>query len=78
MAQAGFGPAASLVLSQGGLPIAYRAKWLRMESNHRFLGVDQASLPLDYGAVAFKWSHRDSHPDFRLAEPASSCWTMTP
>src|SRR4030042_3819650 len=49
-----------------------------MESNHRFLGVDQASLPLDHGAVLLKWSHRDSRPDFWLAEPASSCWTMTP
>ncbi len=49
-----------------------------MESNHRFLGVDQASLPLDHGAVLFKWSHRESHSDFWLAEPASSCWTMTP
>ena len=49
-----------------------------MESNHRFLGVDQVSLPLDHGAVLLKWSHRESHPDFRLAEPASSCWTMTP
>ena len=33
---------------------------------------------MDHGAVLVKWSHRDSHPDFRLAEPASSCWTMTP
>ncbi len=49
-----------------------------MESNHRFLGVDQASLPLDHGAVLLKWSHRESHSDFWLAEPASSCWTMTP
>ena len=49
-----------------------------MESNHASLGVDQASLPLDHGAVLLKWSHRESHPDFRLAEPASSCWTMTP
>ncbi len=25
-----------------------------------------------------EWTHRDSHPDLRLAEPASSCWTMSP
>ena len=25
-----------------------------------------------------EWSHRESHPDFRVADPASSCWTMTP
>ena len=49
-----------------------------MESNHRFLGVDQVSLPLDHGAMLLKWSHRESHSDFWLAEPASSCWTMTP
>ena len=35
-------------------------------------------LPLGYRTMFFKWSHRESHPDFRLAEPASSCWTMTP
>ena len=49
-----------------------------MESNHRFLGVDQVSLPLDHGTVFFKWSHRESHPDLQRAELASSCWTMTP
>ena len=49
-----------------------------MESNHRFLGVDQASLPLDHGAMFLQWSHRESHPDFQRAELASSCWTMTP
>ena len=49
-----------------------------MESNHRFLGVDQASLPLDHGAVLLQWSHPDSHRDFQRAELASSCWTMTP
>ena len=25
-----------------------------------------------------KWTHWDLHPDFRLAELASSCWTMSP
>ena len=49
-----------------------------MESNHRFLGVGQESLPLDHGTVFFKWSHRESHPDLQRAELASSCWTMTP
>ena len=49
-----------------------------MESNHRFLGVGQASLPLDHGTVFLKWSHRESHPDLQRAELASSCWTMTP
>ena len=53
-------------------------KWSRMESNHRFLGVDQVSLPLDHGTVFLKWSHRESHPDLQRAELASSCWTMTP
>lgn len=49
-----------------------------MESNHRYLGVGQVSLPLDHGAVFLKWSHRESHPDLQRAELASSCWTMTP
>ena len=25
-----------------------------------------------------QWIHRDLHSDFRRAEPASSCWTMSP
>ncbi len=25
-----------------------------------------------------KWTHRESHPNLRFAEPASSCWTMSP
>ena len=29
-------------------------QWSRMESNHRFLGVDQVSLPLDHGTVSFQ------------------------
>ena len=78
VAQVGVEPTASLVLSQGGLPVAYRAKWSRMESNHRFLGVDQVSLPLDHGTVFLKWSHRESHSDFQRAMLASSFWTMTP
>ena len=49
-----------------------------MESNHRFLGVGQESLPLDHGTVFLKWSHRESHPDLQRAMLASSCWTMTP
>ena len=49
-----------------------------MESNHRFLGVDQVSLPLDHGTMYFKWSHRESHPELQRAELASSSWTMTP
>jgi hypothetical protein len=53
-------------------------QWSRMESNHRFLGVDQVSSPLDHGTVFLKWSHRESHPDFQRAMLASSCWTMTP
>ena len=61
--------------SAGCLP---SRQWSRMESNHRFLGVDQVSLPLDHGTVSFKWSHRESHPDLQRAELASSCWTMTP
>ena len=52
--------------------------WSRTELNHRFLGVDQASWPLDHGTVFLKWSHRESHPDLQRAELASSCWTMTP
>ena len=39
-----------------------------MESNHRFLGVGQVSLPLDHGTVFLKWSHRESHPDLQLAD----------
>ena len=78
MAQVGVEPTASLVLSQvvGQLPT--EPKWSRMESNHRFLVVGQESLPLDHGTVFLKWSHRESHPDLQRAEPASSCWTMTP
>jgi hypothetical protein len=49
-----------------------------MESNHRFLGVDQVSLPLDHGAVPVKWSHRELHPGLQRAMLMSSCWTMTP
>ncbi len=56
--------------------LAYRAEWSRTELNHRFLGVGQASWPLDHGTVFLKWSHRESHPDLQLAELASSCWTM--
>ncbi len=37
--------------SAGCLP---SRKWSRMESNHRFLGVDQVSLPLDHGTVFFQ------------------------
>ena len=61
--------------SAGCLP---EPQWSRMESNHRFLGVDQVSLPLDHGTVFVKWSHRESHPDLQHAKLASSCWTMTP
>ena len=53
-------------------------QWSRMELNHRFLGVDQVSWPLDHGTVFLKWSHRESHPDLQRAMLASSCWTMTP
>jgi hypothetical protein len=28
--------------------------------------------------ISIKWSYRESHPDLWLAEPASSCWTITP
>ena len=78
VAQVGVEPTASLVLSQGGLPVAYRAEWSRMESNHRCLGVDQESLPLDHGTVILKWSHRESHPNLQHAMLVSFCWTMTP
>jgi hypothetical protein len=47
-----------------------------MELNHRFLFVGQESLPLDHGTV--KWTHWESHPDLKLAELVSSCWTMSP
>src|SRR5271157_3671759 len=49
-----------------------------MELNHRFLGVDQVSWPLDHGTMSFKWSRRELHPDRWIAEPVSSCWTTTP
>ena len=39
-----------------------------MELNHRFLGVGQVSWPLDHGPSCSKWSHRESHPDLRLAD----------
>ena len=32
-----------------------------MDSNHRFLDVNQASLPLDHGTVLSKWTHPESH-----------------
>ncbi len=92
---------ASLVLSQGGRPVAYRAvcvvstqsrsrtckhsglsraalpvgvsghiepKWSRMELNHRFLDVSQASLPLDHGTewrikIRVKHAPKDLNPD---------------
>lgn len=42
-----------LGLSQAALPIGVPGrKWSRMELNHRFLGVGQASWPLDHGTVA--------------------------
>ena len=47
-----------------------------MELNHRFLFVRQESLPLDHGTI--KWTHWESHPDLKLAELVSSCWTMSP
>ena len=55
MAEVGVEPAqprsdsSSLILSQVGHADCLPAQWSRMESNHRFLGVDQASLPLDHG-----------------------------
>ena len=61
-----------------------------MESNRRFLDVNQASLPLDHGTVFLVFSgptrNRTRAPirhgcldwSLRLATPASSCWTMSP
>ncbi len=68
-----------LGLSQAALPDwrAWASQWPRMESNHASLGVGQASLPLDHGAV-FSGTTGSRSADFQRAEPASSCWTMTP
>ena len=52
-----------------------------MELNHRFPGCGPgvfAARPRDHIRCSFKWSHRESHPDFQRAMLASSCWTMTP
>src|SRR5271166_593478 len=43
-----------------------------MESNHRFLGVDQVSSPLDHGTVFLKWSDQRcaSVPEVAPGSPA--------
>ncbi len=57
-------------------------KYSRMDSNHRFLGVGQESLPLDHRngvrgkVLPREWSDRELHPNFRFARPMSSCWTI--
>ena len=43
-----------------------------------FPGCGPSVVAVGPRGFAFKWSHRESHSDFWLAEPASSCWTMTP
>ena len=107
----GLEPTASLVLSQGGLPIAYRAmiadrsQCPRQESNLQTfgfkpnrsavgvpgrsspgrtrttvgLGVGRMSLPLDHGTdVSSSGLTGNRTRISRLAEPVSSCWTMSP
>ena len=49
-----------------------------MDSNHRSSpckGAAFAARPQDHFC---EWTHRESHPDLRLATPVSSCWTMSP
>ncbi len=40
--------------------------------------VRELPSPLGHRTMLFEWTHRELHPDLRLAEPASSCWTMSP
>ena len=50
-----------------------------MDSNHRWALCRSAAFAARRrDRVCVKWTHWDLHPDFRLAEPASSCWTMSP
>ena len=61
MAQVGVEPTASLVLSQGGLPVAYRAVFSFSAQNRsrtcKRLGLSQAALPLAYlGASGPGWN----------------------
>ena len=50
-----------------------------MELNHRCLDVSQESCRWTTGLYLFwQWTHRELHSDFRRAEPASSCWSMSP
>ncbi len=110
VAQVGFEPTASLVLSQSGLPVGYRAICPDEESNlesratnaarrcpsraafsvgipgHSVVvpdGVEPSFPVCKTGVVAVgprdcKWTHWESHPDFKRAELVSSCWTMSP
>ena len=79
VAQVGVEPTASLVLSQGGLPVAYRAAvvpgWSRTIVSWMWA---KRRCRWTTGPCLFKWSHRESHPDLQRAMLASSCWTMTP
>ena len=66
VAQVGFEPTASLVLSQGGLPIAYRAvSFVSAQSRTRTCnraGLSRAALPV--GISGPRWSRMDSNHRF--------------
>ena len=68
----------SLVLSQGGLPVAYRAAVVPDGVEPSFPGCGPSVVAVGPRDRMFKWSHRESHPDLQRAELAPSCWTMTP
>lgn len=40
--------------------------------------IDSGPADRRLAALEFEWSHRELHPDFRLAKAAYSCCTMTP
>ena len=68
--QVGVEPTASLVLSQGGLPIAYRAVWVVISAQNRsrtckHSGLSRAALPVGVsGHVERKWSRMELNHRF--------------
>ena len=53
VAQVGVEPTASLVLSQGGLPVAYRAEGARSGiRTHKHRGLSRAALPFAYPGIS--------------------------
>lgn len=81
VAQVGLEPTASLVLSQGGLPIAYQADVAVVPDGIEpsFPGCEPSVVavgPRDQ--VVREWTHPDLHRDFQRAKLVSSYWTMSP